>query len=153
LLKRGAVPIDIAVEVEQAIVRLRISPPRAHRIVLDAGAVDRLAERLLSRIENAVVSDAAELDLVALRGSQRHLADAGPDIGAGAEHSAIRAVLVVLLGTDGAAQKYVDVGVDARRAERRAEAAPDVRSDLAVGQDAEFLARPQHIVHVLGAER
>ncbi len=118
------------------------------------GVVDRLLVRhVLAGLVVRIERGSAELDLVAVGRAERRLADAGRHVVAAVRHDVAMAVAVVRLRAIGSAGEQIDVLVRARRGEQRAEAAPLVRAEIHVHQRADALARPQHVLRILGAER
>ena len=122
LILRGRVPVDVAVEIEELVVRLAVAIARGQDVGDHVGEIDRLlVGHVLPGAIAEVLGDRAELDLVPFGGTERDLAEARPGLVAAVRHDVAVAVLVGRVVAVGAAEDHVDVLVRPRGAEERAE--------------------------------
>jgi hypothetical protein len=158
LISGGLVPIDIAVEIEQAVVGPRIGPARGRELVARAGRVDRRRRRRsagwkrLAGGVGRVVVDITELELVPERRAERSLHHAGVHLVVGVRDDVAVAVSVALLRAVGAAREQFGGGSEARGRKRRGNGARG-RTAHRMGQHAPAFADLEDIFDVLGAER
>jgi hypothetical protein len=135
----GPVPIDVRIEIEQAVIGPRVGPARGRELVARAGGIDRrrrgrgAGRKWLAGDIRRIVVDIAELDLMTERRSKRSFHDSGLDVVAGIRHDIAVTVPVALVRAVGAAREYFGIGCQARRGEGGGDAAQVVRTPQVVG--------------------